>query len=86
MRRYRRPKLAEGEIRLQRGKVDGDVDMCIFYGDNVPRCDRALVMNKFCFGDYDAVKRRLGESFVVELEKRGYDIETLRFSIKRKIN
>ena len=84
MKRYRRPKVIEGQIKMQRGNVDGAPDMCIFYGDNVPRCDRALVMNTFYFEKYDTGTREKKPSFISELEKRGYDIETLRFSIERK--
>lgn len=84
MKRYRRPKVIEGQIKMQRGKVDGETDMCVFYGDNTPRCDRALVMNTFCFGSYDTGTKEKRLSFIEELERRGYDLETLRFSIERK--
>ena len=30
-KRYRRPKLLNKQIKLQKGKVDGDVDMCVFF-------------------------------------------------------
>jgi len=75
----------EGQIKMQRGRVDGDdPDMCIFYGDDVPRCDRALVMNTFCF-DTLTWDKKVRPSFIEELERRGYDLETLQFSIKRKV-
>ncbi len=70
---------------MQRGKVDGDVDMCIYYGDNTPRCDRALVMYMLC-------SERLNygggvePSFIDDLESRGYDLDTLKFSIEKKID
>lgn len=90
MKRYRRPKVVEGQIKFQKGKIDGDVDICIFYGDNVPRCDRALVMNAFC-SKRVSVKLEDGKpvfskSFIDELEDRGYDIDSLRFSIDRKLS
>lgn len=84
MKRYRRPKIEEGEIRFQRGKIDGEVDMCIYYGDEVPRCDRALVMYTLGEGSYSILTKSIGKSLVDELENRGYDIDTLRFSVKRK--
>jgi hypothetical protein len=85
MKRYRRPKVVEGQIKMQRGRIDGDApDMCIFYGDNVPRCDRALVMNTLCFETYDTGTKESRVSFIEELEQRGYDLETFRFSIERK--
>lgn len=87
-KRYRSPKVEEGEIKFQKGKVDGEVDMCIFWGDNVPRCDRALIFNMLCSKrQHTNLKTRLPEyspSLVDELEARGYDLETLRFSIKKR--
>jgi hypothetical protein len=86
MKRYRRPKVIEGQIKMQRGRVDGDdPDMCIFYGDDTPRCDRALVMNTLCFNTYDTGTRESKPSLIDELEARGYDLDTLQFSIKRKV-
>lgn len=88
MKRYRRPKVVEGQIKMQKGKIDGDVDMCIFYGDNVPRCDRALVMNVLCSErmrlNFSSMKYEPDPSLIDELEARGYDLDTLQFSIKRK--
>lgn len=83
MKRYRRPKVVEGQMKLQRGKVEGDVDMCVFFGDNVPRCDRALVINIF---DQKRMNwdRTFSPSFLDELENRGYDLDTLKFSIEHK--
>jgi len=90
MKRYRSPKLAEGQIKVQKGKIDGDVDMCIFYGDNVPRCDRALVLNALCgkrqYWDFKTRLPLFDQSLIDELESRGYDLDTLQFSIKRKAN
>lgn len=88
MKRYRRPKVIEGQIKVQRGKIDGDVDMCIFYGDNVPRCDRALVLNVLGSErqrtDFSTMQPVFDPSLLDELEARGYDLDTLRFSIERK--
>ncbi len=88
-KRYRRPKVVESEIKFQKGKFDDEVDMCIFYGDNVPRCDRALVLTMFCSErqriDLSTCRPKLSPSFIDELELRGYDMDTLRFSIKKKV-
>lgn len=88
MKIYRRPKVKTGQIKLQKGKVDGYVDICIFFGDDVPRCDRALVMQAFCSErqrlDIRTMKPAFDASLIEELEKRGYDIDTLRFSIDKK--
>jgi hypothetical protein len=87
-KRYRRPKTKDGQIIVRRGKIDGDVDMCIFYGDGVPSCDRALVLNVLCSPrqrtDLSTMRPVFDPSLMDELEKRGYDIETLRFSIQKK--
>ena len=83
MKRYRAPKVVEGQIKMQMGKTYGDVDMCIFYGDNVPRCDRALVMNAIC-SDTLTWDSKTKPSLMDELERRGYDLNTLRFSIEPK--
>jgi hypothetical protein len=84
-KRYRAPKVIEGQIKMQRGKVDGAVDMCVFYGDDTPRCDRALVMNTLCC-EWLNWKSESVPSFIDELERRGYDLDTLRFSIEKKID
>lgn len=85
-----RPPKKDGAIKFQYGRNDGELDFMVLFGNDVPRCDRALVMNAFTsqrpFLDHTA---RIGigfsDSFVVELENRGYDISTLRFSIERKV-
>jgi len=76
----------EGQIKMQRGRIDDDgPDMCIFYGDNTPRGDRNLVMNTFCFNEYDFLNKKSQPSFIKELELRGYDLDTLKFSIEKLI-
>ncbi len=89
-KRYRRPKVEAGQIKMQRGKLDGYIDMCIFYGDDVPRCDRALVFNVFGSKrqriDIKTMKTVFDASFLEDLEARGYDLDTLKFSIKIKAN
>ena len=73
---------------MQKGRLDGETDILIFFGDNVPRCDRSLVMNALCserqYTDLTTLKPRFDASLIDELEKRGYDIDTLRFSIDQK--
>lgn len=84
MKRYRAPKVFEGQIKIQKGKVDHEPEMCIFFGSNVPRCDRALLMNVLLLSErdfnMDGNKRSLSE----ELENRGYDLDTFKFSIMKK--
>ena len=88
MKNYRRPKVTNGQIKLQKHRLEGDVDICVFFGDDVPRCDRALVMQAFTSKwqrtDLKTMQTAFDPSFIEELEKRGYDIDTLKFTIDRK--
>lgn len=84
-----RPPKKDGVIKFQYGRNDGELGFMVLYGNDVPRCDRALVMNAFtsnrCHPDFKSPAGvAFDDSFVVELENRGYDISTLRFSIERK--
>ena len=85
---YRRPKVNENQLKMQKGKVDGDIDFCIFYGENIPRCDRALFFNTLCSKrmkmNWSKNKPEFEQSFLEELEERGYDIDTLKISVKLK--
>ncbi len=86
--RYRRPKVTRNQIKIQKSKIDGDIDLCVFYGAGIPRCDQALALNVFCakrqYTDYKTGKPRLEPSLIDEMEARGYDMDTLRFSIEKK--
>lgn len=89
-KRYRRPKVSNGQVKMQKCRLDGEIDMCIFFGDGVPRHDRALIMNVFCSErsrlDLSTTKHVYDKSFIEELEARGYDLDTLKFSIEHKSN
>lgn len=85
-----RPPKKDGAIKFQYGRNDGELDFMVLFGNDVPRCDRALVMNVFTsrrpFLDHkSSMGIGFSDSFVDELENRGYDISTLRFSIERKV-
>lgn len=84
MKRYRTPKVIEGQIKFQRGKLDDEIDMLVIYGDDVPRCDRSLVMQLFT-SEQLTWDMKTRPSFIEELKRRGYDLDTLRFSIEIKI-
>lgn len=78
----RTPK--EGAIKFQYGRLDGELDYLVLYGENVPRCDRALVMNSFTSKRLELDWSNEGkpvftQSFIDELEERGYDTKTLKF-------
>ena len=86
---YRRPKVHAKQIKMQRGKVDGYLDICAFFGDEILRCDRALLMNAFCSErlrlNLSTTKYEFDKSLIEELETRGYDIDTLKLSIEKKV-
>lgn len=95
MKRYRAPKAKPGELKAQWGKWPGDLpELCYVWGAGISKRDANLMHDMLCekrarlaFGD-DRLK--LGppiiydKSFLQELEARGYDITTLRFSIQKK--
>lgn len=95
-KRYRRPNTKPGEIKMQYGRLEGDEpDLCYFRGPGVQRCDMHLIHNMFTSKrleiDYDAplgspryLWGKYGPSFQEELEARGYDLTTLKFSIQKK--
>lgn len=82
-----RPPKKDGAIKFQYGKCEGDLDFLVLYGNDVPRCDRALVMHLFTSKtmsfDHGKGLPRFEDSFIDELKKRGYDTRTLKFSIER---
>lgn len=84
-KRYRRPKVKAGEIKAQYGNDDeGYKDWVIYFGDDVPRCDRALIMNNLYGKNYSVLDGKSTPSLAEELESRGYDISTFKFSISKK--
>lgn len=86
-----RPPKKDGAIKFQYGRKDGELDFMVLFGNDVPMCDRHLVASVFtsqrAFADNTGkMCIAFNDCFVVELEKRGYDISTLRFSIERKVS
>ena len=82
-----RPPKKDGAIKFQYGRLDGNLDFLVLYGNDVPQCDRSLVMNLFTseYMGFDYAKRMptFDSSFIDELKKRGYDTSTIKFSIER---
>jgi len=78
-KRYRAPKAKEGELLVKYGKFEGDVDLFYcFQGDATMKHDSKLLTYAF------ESKAIFGTSLRKELEDRGYDITTLKFSIMKK--
>lgn len=79
----------DGAIKFQYGRWEGEYDYLVLFGNGVPRCDRALVMNQFTGYNISLDWKNEGKpvfngSFIDELEKRGYDTKTIKFYIEKK--
>ena len=87
-KRLRRRKMKDGELAMYWGRVDGDAPDVVYEwrGDGSMRRDSRLLAHVV------GSKRPsiLGEnnewdkSFLEELEVRGYDLSTMKFSIMKK--
>jgi hypothetical protein len=88
-KRFRRPTVKDGELKLFYGKYeknDSD-DVVTMWGDGAGHNgrDSNLLMDIFCNerpGTFLDPSTRL--SLIEELENRGYDLSTLKFSIMKK--
>jgi hypothetical protein len=96
-KRWRTPKARPGELIIRYGKPDrhNDADVCYAWGPGVNHCDGSLL--HYFFGtdrmetNWDASynasfleRVKYAPSLLKELESRGYDLTTLRFSIQKK--
>lgn len=80
-RRFRKPKAKPNELKIAYGKTPHD-NPDLFYchgGEGAHRCDARLLAH-FIEGATYFEDRNLRQ----ELEHRGYDITTLKFSIVKK--
>lgn len=81
-KRWREPKAKPGELKVAFGKSDGELDL--FYchgGDGASKRDSRMVSH-FMEGVTFFDDRNMRQ----ELDYRGYDITTLKFTIQRKQN
>lgn len=87
MKRYRTPKAKPGQLKAQWGKLPYDTPDLIFcWGDGVPKCDGSLLNSALSGKRHHPFDGTWSDSLIEELEKRGYDITTLKFSIQKKTN
>ena len=90
MKRYRAPKLKEGELRMYWGRVDGDSPDVIlaWQGERSMKRDTNYLYYALCCDKPDLqttpLFSKMNPSFIKELELRGYDLTTLKFSIMKK--
>lgn len=83
--KYRQPPMRDGVLDIYYGFADGDgPDVCVKSGHGAGGSpNRHMVLDIFCgeHYDWDGKKRT---SAIEELDARGFDISTLKFSIKMK--
>jgi hypothetical protein len=80
-KRFRTPKAKDGELLVKYGKEYGDEDLFYCYPDNECGMGRDSKMLMLAF------ERTLlldGKTLRQELDARGYDITTLKFSVMKK--
>lgn len=85
MKRYRAPKARPGQLKAQWGKMPHESpDLCYAWGDGVSSADGRLLHNALSSKTYSPIDKTWDDSFLEELDKRGYDITTLTFSVQKK--
>ncbi len=83
----RGPKQTPRMLKVGWGKLKGCKPDIIFnWGKEIPASDAHLIHGVLCGERYDINNKVWDASLVKELESRGYDITTLKFSIKLKDN
>jgi hypothetical protein len=90
-KRWRIPNAKAGELKATWGKPDpwNKADLCYVWGEGCAKADGAILCtalegNGFQHNYGCQTKVDLGPNFRAELEKRGYDITTLKFSVRKK--
>lgn len=89
-KRFRKPKLKDGELRIYWGKVQYDSPDIIlaWQGDSTMKGDTRLLHYHLCCKRPDVFSKSpfssMNPSLIEELNNRGYDITTLKFSIMKK--
>lgn len=58
-------------------------DLLYEWGDGCAKADGALLHYVLAAKNYDSAKREWQRSFLEELHARGYDLTTLRFSVRK---
>lgn len=85
-KRFRAPKAKPGELLVRYGKLPNDSpDVVIAWGDGASKRDGAFLYYRLACGRPALLPGGKPEiSLIEDLEARGYDITTLRFSIMKK--
>ena len=82
-KRYRKPRAKDGELLVAYGKSDGEEDIFYCYPDNECGMKRDSKMLSYAF-ERTVIFQEDGRNLREELEARGYDITTMKFSIMKK--
>lgn len=90
-KRFRRPKLKDGELRMYWGKLPHDSPNVVlaWQGDSSMKRDTNLLHYVMCSQkpkvNVNTVDwSQMQPSLIEELKARGYDITTLQFSIRKR--
>ena len=90
VKRLRKPKMENGELRMYWGRPDrhDSPDVVLAWqGDGTMRADTRLLHYHLCCQRPDVrvnpLFSKMEPSLIEELKARGYDITTLKFSIKK---
>lgn len=84
----RRPKMTNGRLDVWFGKLTkhDDPDFCVVSGDGAGGgSTRGFVLGFLC-GEHQHVKGNgwTTKTFLEEMDARGFDVSTLKFSIRKK--
>lgn len=82
-KRFRKPKAKDGELLVKYGKEYGDEDLFYCYPENECGMGRDSKMVMLAF-ERTVIFQEDGRTLRQELEARGYDITTLKFSVMKK--
>jgi hypothetical protein len=91
MKRLRKPKLKDGELRMYWGREQHDRTpdvMLAWQGDRMMKRDASMLHYYICSRRPDSHAKPIFSvmlpSMIEELKDRGYDLTTLKFSIMKK--
>jgi hypothetical protein len=92
MKRLRKPKLKDGELRVYWGRAepwDSPDIVLAWQGNQMMKRDTALLHHHLCSKHPNPHKHPIFSvmepSLIEELKARGYDITTLKFSIRKLV-
>jgi hypothetical protein len=83
-KRIRRPTAKPNQLKVQYGKLPGDKpDLTYVWGPGCDRTDYMVLMQGLNLKPFDRLTDSYEDSVLKQLEERGYDITTLKFSIEK---